>query len=335
MNNNVDVVVQNGETFNIGSLTANNNNSITIDAGGSLILSPGNFLSAANGTTITVNGNFTVNGDFTVMNNVTLIITGTMNVTGNVDMGNSGTLNVNGNLTVDGNFTGGNNTNVNVDGTITVGGNLDVGNNSNLTGTGTFSVGGTCTDGTSSFCEDGQLPIELLFFNAQAKSGVVQLTWATASELNFDYFSVERSDSGESFSEIGTVTGNGNSLTRKDYSFKDISPMFGNNYYRIKSVDFDGYTEYFNIEKVTFNGLASMRVYPNPIETNQEATITFGVSFSENGILIVHDLMGRVISKQVLTRNVGSLNTEGMSSGVYVVKAVFGAQQFSTRLVVY
>ncbi len=336
MNNNVDVTVLNAESFTIGNLTANNNNSITINAGGALTLSPGNFLTAGNGTTITVHGTFTINGDFQVNNNVTLVITGTMIVTGNVDMGNNGSLNVSGGLSVGGNFTGGNNTSVTVGagGSIDVDGNLSVGNGSTLNGTGTFSVGGSCSDGTSSFCEDGQLPVELLFFSATPKSGYVQLDWATASELNFDYFTVERSDEGESFNEIGVVAGNGNSTIRNDYSFQDISPRQGRNYYRIKSVDFDGYTEYFNIEKVDFKGMGSVRVYPNPVKINQQVTIAFGNHFSEVGFLIVQDLMGRVITKKSITSGDSHLNTEGLSSGVYLVKVFVGLDQYTNRLVV-
>ncbi|MGB4972746.1 MAG: hypothetical protein WBO32_08805, partial [Cyclobacteriaceae bacterium] len=250
MNNNVDVTILNTESFTIGDLSANNNNSITINAGGALTLSPGNFLTAGNNTTITVSGTFTVNGDFQVNNNVDLIITGTMIVLGNIDMGNNGDLDVDGSLSVGGNFTGGNNTHVTVDGTINVDGNISVGNGSTLDGTGVFNVGGACTDGSSSFCEDGQLPVQLIFFKALVNGDGVDLNWATASELNFDYFSVEHSTSGEMYTTLAEITGSGNSLSRKEYFYRDFNPSSGVNYYRVKSTDYDGYTEYFNIERI-------------------------------------------------------------------------------------
>lgn len=334
MNNNVDVTILNTESFTIGDLSANNNNSITINAGGALTLSPGNFLTAGNNTTITVSGTFTINGDFQVNNNVNLIITGTMIVLGNVDMGNNGDLNVNGSLSVGGNFTGGNNTHVTVDGIIDVDGNLSVGNGSTLDGTGVFKVGGSCSDGTSSFCADGQLPIQLLFFKAVVNGNYVDLNWATASELNFDYFTIERSASGEVFSTIGKVSGGGNSLNRKDYFYQDFNPLMGLNYYRIKSTDFDGYTEYFNIERVEFNEIKAIQLYPNPVTSSQEITVLIGGGSSQYGMATVYDIMGRTVKQITFQGKESALDTYGMPSGVYIIKATIGIDQFSSRFVV-
>src|SRR6185436_14080611 len=66
-------------------------------------------------------------------------------------------------------------------------------------------------------------PIELLHFTADAMNDRVRLEWATATELDNDYFSVERSADAVVFSTIGTVDGGGTSLHERHYVFDDIA----------------------------------------------------------------------------------------------------------------
>lgn len=116
------------------------------------------------------------------------------------------------------------------------------------------------------FGEGGVLPVELLFFKSKKESSRISLSWATASELNFDYFDIEKSTDGVTFKSIGTVKGNGTTSERHDYKLDDEKPMIGKNYYRLKSVDFDGYTEYFDVVMVDFDGLKNFSIYPNPAD---------------------------------------------------------------------
>lgn len=114
------------------------------------------------------------------------------------------------------------------------------------------------------FGESGILPIELLFFKAFKGLNKISLSWATASELNFDYFDVEKSSDGKNFQSIAKVSGHGTTNERKDYALDDEKPYIGKNYYRLKSVDFDGYTEYFNVVLVDFDGSKGFSISPNP-----------------------------------------------------------------------
>src|SRR5204863_239315 len=68
----------------------------------------------------------------------------------------------------------------------------------------------------------------------------VRLKWTTASELNNDYFTLERSGNGIDFNGLGRITGAGNNNNYQDYYFEDISPLRGINYYRLSQTDFDG-----------------------------------------------------------------------------------------------
>ncbi|HRD39902.1 MAG TPA: hypothetical protein PLC65_14830 [Bacteroidia bacterium] len=81
------------------------------------------------------------------------------------------------------------------------------------------------------------LPVELGNFKCSSDKTGTQLSWTTYSEKNNAYFSVERSQNGVDFEEIGQVEGAINSNQIMNYSFKDNLPKRGVNYYRLKQVD--------------------------------------------------------------------------------------------------
>jgi hypothetical protein len=279
MNNTIGTTILNSETFTIGDLTANNNNSVTINTGGSLSLSPGSFLAAGNGTTITVSGTFTVNGNFTVQNNITLVVSGTMIVTGN--------------------FVAGNNSGITVDGSITIQGSASVGNNSTLNGTGTFYTGGGCT-GDIDVCGDSQLPIELVSFEASTSENSVVLHWATAFEQDVSEFVIEKSIDGMDFMDMISIKSKGNSKVRQDYEVRDENPFIGNTYYRLKEIDINGTTETFEIVAAKFSGRKKASVFPNPVTEHQ---LNFSLNFipENNAEFSIVDLTSTAIKQGKIT----------------------------------
>lgn len=85
------------------------------------------------------------------------------------------------------------------------------------------------------------LPIELLHFSASADGhGAVQCNWSTASEVNNDYFILERSIDGSTWEIIERISGAGFSNTALHYDHPDMHPFAGQSYYRLQQVDFDG-----------------------------------------------------------------------------------------------
>jgi hypothetical protein len=91
----------------------------------------------------------------------------------------------------------------------------------------------------------GILPIELLSFTPSIKPDRIELNWTTGSEINNDYFTLERSRDLYGWEVLGFVEGAGNSSTPLSYSFSDLRPLDGLAYYRLKQTDFDGKFEYF------------------------------------------------------------------------------------------
>ncbi len=81
------------------------------------------------------------------------------------------------------------------------------------------------------------LPVELGNFKCSSDKTGTSLSWTTYNEKNNAYFSVQRSQNGVDFEEIGRVDGAINSNQAINYSFKDNLPKRGVNYYRLKQVD--------------------------------------------------------------------------------------------------
>jgi len=151
-------------------------------------------------------------------------------------------------------------------------------------GTGIAGVGG----GTS------PLPVELLHFNAKAVDNNVQLNWATASETDNDYFQVERSADGRTFSTIAMVNGAGTTNTLQSYEAMDKSPVLGDNYYRLMQVDFDGTATYSDIVIANISADKEIKVYPVPVR--DLLIIDYTSSNEEEISLRVTDALGRVVS---------------------------------------
>jgi hypothetical protein len=114
------------------------------------------------------------------------------------------------------------------------------------------------------------LPVTLTNFSAQAVNNSVALRWITASEINNDYFTIERSTNGTEFTEVGRTKGSGSTTINHYYSFTDFPPVTGVLYYRLKQTDIDGTNETFNIIAVKLDKssglIKGIVLTPNPFE---------------------------------------------------------------------
>lgn len=182
-------------------------------------------------------------------------------------------------------------------------------------------------------CDDNPLPVELLFFSGFANNTQsVNLSWATSTEENFEYFEIAHSLDGKTFEVIGTVAGNGNTTTRHDYSFQDPAPYSGLNYYRLKSIDYDGYTELFPLVAVQLNNQLKPEIFPNPSTGTQ---LNFrGLDALNPFDIEIISLAGKShLFKQAVMGNTINLNPS-LSPGLYIINTTVGNQSFSQRLII-
>jgi hypothetical protein len=158
----------------------------------------------------------------------------------------------------------------------------------------------------------GVLPIELWYFEVLVVGEHVLLKWATASEINNDYFTIERSADGVLWEEIGVVVGAGNSFTPLDYNFTDQFPIEGSSYYRLKQTDFDNKQQHHQTQEVFQEGYTAvpssvfqMELYPNPVQEDQ-FFIKLLIGEPEQKILLtVYDAHGKQIQTEVLNQTKG------------------------------
>jgi hypothetical protein len=103
----------------------------------------------------------------------------------------------------------------------------------------------------------------------------------------------------------------------------------GTSYYRLKQRDFDGTTEYSNIEVVNFEGLEIISLFPNP--SNGEVSISINSSATGTLELKAYDSLGKLVSNEVFQVNEGVSNITtqiNAADGRYFISAMMSNGQF-------
>lgn len=111
------------------------------------------------------------------------------------------------------------------------------------------------------------LPIELFSFTATCDKQRVVLKWSTATEMNNDYFSIERKMEGFPWQVIGTIAGNGNTTVVHHYSLTDKLPNRKVSIYRLKQTDWNGnfrYSQALAVKNCWEDLGSNLIIYPNP-----------------------------------------------------------------------
>lgn len=173
------------------------------------------------------------------------------------------------------------------------------------------------------FCNTGicatGLPVEMLSFDVKCEKDISILKWTTSSEINNDYFIVEKSNDGEQFHQIGIVKGFGNSSVIRDYFFKDDDVVSRAAYYRLKQVDFNGEYNYSNtiVGKCSSN---NFNIYPNP--ANSILNIDWDKSSHQVVDVIITNSIGQVVFEKKINKVSTSLNIESLIKGFYQIQIV-------------
>lgn len=157
------------------------------------------------------------------------------------------------------------------------------------------------------------LPIELLSFTGKSIGSSNLLEWKTTTEINNDYFTLERSSNATHFSELGTIPGAGNSNTMLYYNFTDENPLNGVNYYRLKQTDFDGRFSYSNIVALS-NKTTAFSIW-----NSAETLFIKGDNENSTSSLKIYNLLGELVLEKYFQENI-TINTTDFSSGIYLVK---------------
>lgn len=216
------------------------------------------------GDTVTINSDLTI-GNFTFFSGAdagNLIIDGVLIVNGDFVNYAGSSLIVNGTLLIDGNLENwgllsATTAEVSEDAYVGVTGDVfSFGLGASFENEGTINAGGTITGVTGSgdaiAGHEDPLPIELTSFDVFALNGEIRVTWVTASEMDNDYFNIEKSSDGINWEVIATVAGAGFSETELTYNYTVDEDESGNYYFRLKQTDYNGEFSYSDIENIYF-----------------------------------------------------------------------------------
>ncbi len=187
----------------------------------------------------------------------------------------------------------------------------------------------------------GSLPVLWNYFKADVLEDLIKISWGTSTEIDNDYFSLERSTDGIVFTELARVNGAGNTRASMRYSFDDRNPVDGYAYYRVLQSNYDGKVEYSDLMAVKFEKPSSseFELYPNPVR-GQEVYINFQDLPEEKFLVVLYDQLGRtVFSKVVLTGDedgfaVAIDQQARLAPGVYLVIGSSRSSLYHKRLVI-
>ncbi len=215
--------------------------------------------------------------------------------------------------------------------TVTVSGDRVLFSNVDLTTDGYYTIG------TKDYMAS-PLPIELLSFDAIMNGKQVDINWTTATELNNDYYTIEKSKDGINFETSSIVDAAGNSLSLINYKDIDANPFEGISYYRLKQTDFNGTFSYSKIVSVNYTlSDDGMSIFPNP--TIGEININIKELEGKEVLVVIRDITGKeCFSKVILSQENQQLiavdSEHQLAPGTYIVTASSSNKLYSKKIIV-
>jgi len=173
------------------------------------------------------------------------------------------------------------------------------------------------------------LPIELISFDAFLVNRSVNLQWITASEVNNDFFTVQKTKDGLTWETVGIVDGAGTSTELKSYSLVDVNPFLEVSFYRLVQTDVDGSVVYSDWKSVNLSSEEAISIYPNPTKDNVVVRLK-----DLNGLaqIAISDATGKVLSTSHTEQEVNKLELPN-NQGIYFIRIEMN-QQVEIRKVV-
>ncbi|MFK7844929.1 MAG: choice-of-anchor B family protein [Rhodothermales bacterium] len=184
----------------------------------------------------------------------------------------------------------------------------------------------------------GELPVDLVAFDAILDGSDVVLRWETASETNNAGFDVEQLN-GEGYTKIGFVDGQGTTDVAQQYAFAVSNLGPGQHAFRLKQIDFDGAFEYSETASVSIDAPASLAIskaYPNPF--NPVTLINVSVARSQQIRVEAYNYQGQrvgLLFDGTLEANLEKelrFDAGNLPSGSYLIRAT-GEHEIVTQSV--
>jgi hypothetical protein len=166
--------------------------------------------------------------------------------------------------------------------------------------------------------DGASLPVSIISFDGNYQEGLATVEWRSGVESQFDHYELEVSSEGQVFQKIARK-----SATGSNSHYKVITPQVGKEaYYRLKLVDKDGSSEYYDkVIMIRSGASTSLSIYPNP------ANKIIHLQVSQAGLFRIYDASGRLVKQVTLQVGAATVNIQALPKGKYF--CMLGDKRFS------
>jgi len=170
------------------------------------------------------------------------------------------------------------------------------------------------------------LPVHIQSFDGALCGDKSCLNWQTKNEENVQHYQIERSADGRHFESLGMVQSAGNSVEGHTYAYTDVAPLFGRNYYRLKSVDLDGKFAFSQTVLLNHSDVADVFVVPTvSADGHYVIQSLLPVKYYE-----VFSLAGQKLMKVSASANI---DLSAQPKGIYFVRMSIGEEITTQRII--
>lgn len=178
------------------------------------------------------------------------------------------------------------------------------------------------------------LPVTLSSFSGNCTNNNIEIIWSTNSEMNNDFFTIEKSNDGITYSVFEIIPGHGNSNSLHNYKTIDYS-NYETAYYRLLQTDFNGETNIFTPILISCSD-----INPNSSLSLNKISDKVIIRNTENeGIFNfkIFDSKGSVVQSEVIYLKQGTTEIivpNNLSSGIYLM-VLTGKQNTITNKIIF
>ena len=185
------------------------------------------------------------------------------------------------------------------------------------------------TNYTAGFTITIPIPVSFGNINVTNNHSYNTIYWNTYSESETSVFKLERSENGVDFHTISEIPAAGFSSTIKSYTARDLNPVKGINYYRVKMIESTGRSEYSAVVKASSKIQNGWYILNNP---GKESVQLIGI---ENGDEInMFSPSGARVFYGRSTGNTFNITTKNITTGVYFIKIISNKSSSTQQIII-
>ena len=167
------------------------------------------------------------------------------------------------------------------------------------------------------------LPVDIISFNGQCDNNFPQIEFVVASQINNEFFTIERSVNLIDWEEVGYIAGGGTTNEIITYNWSEEALLNGTKYYRLSLTDINDEVRYSNPIAIECENEIDFHLYPNPAFNFINIAFNFDYFQNEETNLNIRTLTGKIIKSVPVYLSKGYNNLEidckDLPKGIYLL----------------